>query len=154
MCQISTLQEKLKEAISRAYEQDIQLLEKRTERPFVFRVGLYLNELIKDCLPSNTVIDCEYNRNMDDPKRLPNDTICTPDLLIHSRDRADNNFLAVEFKGYWNNDNNDTNKLKELTNPNGIYKYRLGVFVKLESSEARYLFFCNGEDSNSLNQGL
>ena len=43
-------------------------------------------------------LDCEYNRNMDDPKMLNDDRRFIPDLIIHRRRSNENNLLVIEFK--------------------------------------------------------
>jgi hypothetical protein len=87
-------------------------------------------------------VDCEYNRNHDDPKRLKlrpenvrtNDTQAQtvfPDIIVHKR-HTDENLLVIEVKKSTNNqgDDHDLRKLEAFKQQLG-YKY--AAFLKLEA---------------------
>ncbi|PCJ39716.1 MAG: hypothetical protein COA81_09965 [Alphaproteobacteria bacterium] len=143
------LQKPLKDAIAEFYEKERELLKhKGIEQAMVFRIGIYLNELLKKTSLKDHSLDCEYNKKGKDPKtEIDDGTAIRPDMLIHKRGSGrDNNILAIEFKGWWNtNRSKDIEKLKNLTKPNGGYKYKLGVFVVLEERSAEYSFFKGGK---------
>ena len=114
------------------------------ERAIVFRFAHYLQNLISEdkdfCLLN---LDCEYNRNGDDPKRLPSfPRGVFPDLIIHQRGSNDNNLLVMEFKTYWNhNQEEDFLKIQELVDKNGIYQFKYGIAVLIEREGAKYTMF-------------
>lgn len=87
-------------------------------------------------------VDCEYNRNHDDPKRLniqrrnvsSDDTQATtvfPDIIVHKRG-TDKNLLVIEMKKTTSQeeDNYDFNKLRAFKQQLG---YRFAVFVKVKT---------------------
>ena len=146
------LAELLKSAIDMVYEEDRPLLNfneedrKGLEQAFVFRVGIHLSNLLKGTEYEVLDLDSEYNKNHGVTKtsvNFPNGM--RPDLLIHQRDTHNQNKLAVEFKGHWeNNIQSDLNKLKDLTSSNEDYQYLLGVFVHIGRTEASFRNFING----------
>lgn len=150
----------LKTAVDKVYSNDRDLLENEKrksrsglEQAFVFRVGIYLNELLKKSNYKHLNLDCEYNKNGDDSKRTEKfPKGIKPDLLLHKRQQNDKNKLAVEFKGYWNNRQKsiqkDKQKLEDLTFRDGHYKYKLGVFVIIGKDEASFTCFVDGEEVN------
>jgi len=105
------------------------------ERAIVFRFGLYFQkELEKYDWFKEYKLDCEYNRNGTLPKRLPvvGDRIF-PDLILHRRGDNDGNLLVIEFKGWWNrNQEYDEKKIREMIDKNGEFRYHEGYTVILE----------------------
>lgn len=147
------LKELLKNSIEKVYQESPSLLEKKgIEQAIVFRVGIHLHSMIKE---ENALaryhLDCEYNKKGDNPKKDINGNVIRPDLLIHKRGE-DNNILAVEFKGGWNQKNidNDKDKLCNLTHPAQGYAYQLGILVILNKDSPKYIFYKNGEAINNL----
>ncbi len=145
---------KLKAAIESVYGEKRPLLKfsegDRTglEQAFVFRIGIYLSKSLHGTKYESLDLDSEYTKNHGDPKRTINfpDGI-RPDLIIHERDSNDENKLVAEFKGYWdNNIGGDLAKLADLTSPYDKYQYRIGVFVRLEKTEASFRYFVAGAD--------
>ena len=61
-------------------------------------------------------LDCEYNRNGWLNKVLPSfPRGVIPDVIIHKRGSNDKNVLAMEFKTYWNDkQENDEDKIIKL----------------------------------------
>ncbi len=121
---------------------------KGNEQSIVFRVGVHLHELLKNTDFSHLNLDCEYNKCGNDPKEtfhFPKGI--RPDLLVHSRGNQASNRLAVEFKGWWNNKpHKDIQKLKDLTNDDGAYKYQLGILVLLKEQSQEYRYFQHGQE--------
>jgi hypothetical protein len=87
-------------------------------------------------------VDCEYNRNHDDPKRLniqrrnvtSDDTQATtvyPDIIVHRRG-TDQNLLVIEMKKTTNqeSDDYDLGKLRAFKQQLG---YRFAVFIKVKT---------------------
>lgn len=108
---VNEVHKKVDQAIAQLLEKDTYLLEiDANERAISHRLGLYLQLLFEDWH-----VDCEYNRNLDNPKRLKTykkffyenqrvwniaetDPITVfPDIIIHERCTR-NNLLIVEIK--------------------------------------------------------
>lgn len=142
----------LQEAIRRVYNEHRFLLQfaqgERTglEQAFVFRTGIYFNNLINETPYSELDLDSEYNKNHGNAKtsrRFPHGL--RPDLIVHRRDSNEENKLVAEFKGWWDNDiAADIRKLEDLTDPNDNYHYLIGILVIIGRTEASYRFFLNG----------
>ena len=134
----------IRKSIERAYqmliEKDGYLLKvDANERSITHRLAIYLESEF-----SGYDVDCEYNRDGFDPKRLisfkkkidfddTNGTTVYPDIIIHQRGRGKrDNFIVIEVKKLSNTDNSDKEKLviykKEL-----FYKY--AYFVRFPIGE-------------------
>ena len=133
----------VKQAVQTFYAKDIELIQvKGMEQACVFRIGLYLNEIMKNYPELNDLhLDCEYNKSN------------RPDLIIHKRnlnnDNANqHNTLVVEFKGWWNDNLSDIEKLKNFTSPQYGYHYPLAIFIKLDKNNNKtiYRYFQNGNE--------
>lgn len=128
---LNTLEEKaVAEDINKAKKYHIG------ERAIVFRVGHYfqtlMDEKYKDLQSYH--LDCEYNRNLFDVKKMLEFAKGTyPDLILHERGSNRKNLIVIEFKGWWNSDDGekDIKKIKSFTSPKESYKYQFGVFVRL-----------------------
>ncbi len=107
------------------------------ERTISHRLGLYLQQALPEWH-----VDCEYNRNHDDPKMLDiqrrrtisDDTQATtvfPDIIVHHRN-TDDNKLVIEIKKTTSaeSDEYDLRKLHAFKNQLG---YELAAFVKLQT---------------------
>lgn len=132
---LSALSKVLDEALNELYRNDKHLLDyKVNERAIVFRLGIYMQELMNKygCFEGLN-LDFEYNRNIYDAKRLPKwENGVYPDLIVHKRGANVFNLLVMEFKTYWNpNCTNDYKKIKEFVNPCGEYRYRCGKSILL-----------------------
>jgi hypothetical protein len=77
-------------------------------------------------------------------------------MILHKRGNNDCNILVIEFKTYLGrNIDNDFVKLKEFTEPNQGYKFKLGVFIRFlkDKHEYAYVTYGNvGEYSGSLSK--
>ena len=158
MSKIELLITLVKEAVKKCYTDDKTLIERNMEQASVARIFYYMQRKIdisnrfKQFRENN--LDCEYNRNMDAPKRLAeNETGKRPDVILHKRMSNDDNLLILEFKNGINNlhqdnlINDDYDKLRAFTNLDGTYKYFLGMSVKLNVEEPMYVFFQNGQET-------
>ena len=100
----TSVTEKLTRALDKLVRDDAYLLEiDANERSISHRLAVYLESEFTEWN-----IDCEYNRNIEDPKRLNIDSIRTdstdtqgrtvfPDIIVHVRGQA-NNLLVIEMK--------------------------------------------------------
>ncbi len=140
----------LRAAVDLMREEEPSLLDMEgLEQALVFRVGVYLQELLKKTELNDYNLDCEYNKQESDHKRDVEGNLMRPDLLIHRRgDNSEgSNKLAVEFKGWWNKKlSPDKRKLCDLTHSEGGYAYQLGVLVVLSRDEVEYNYFVGGEE--------
>lgn len=134
----------IKKALDKLYKEDFHSLiclkhEKHVgERACVFRFGIYFNQILRRYKQFNGYnLDCEYNRSCEEPKRKGSGPLMTPDVILHKRGSHDNNFVVMEFKGWWSRDGQeeDLNKLKEMVDPNGTYKYQFGYAIMLNQEE-------------------
>ena len=147
------LKKLLEESIGKFYKKDSLLSERKgLEQACVFRIGLYLQERLKKAKISDVVVDCEYNKNGDHPKKtLMFLEGVRPDLLIHKRGDNTKNLLVAEFKGWWNKSKNrDEDKLKSLTSPYDEYHYLLGAYVRLGKKNIQELeYYADGKKLNN-----
>lgn len=108
-------------------------------------------------------IDCEYNKRntgngvaqKSEARSAPaGSTGIRPDIIVHSRVNATDNFLIIEMKK--NNINNDCTacRLKTFTDQEKHYKYSIGFYVSVSKNssnqptyEAR--IFINGQELSS-----
>lgn len=144
----------LHHAVRQVYEEDRPLLQfegenrQGLEQAFVFRVGIRLHELLKGTKYEALDLDSEYNKSHENQKiteRFPEGI--RPDLIVHQRDTHIHNKMAVEFKGWWNNDVvRDKQKLEDLTSPYGEFKYIIGVLIHIGREEASCNYFINGQE--------
>jgi hypothetical protein len=111
------------------------LLHDVSERAITHKLGEYLQPLF-----ARWNVDCEYNRNMHDPKRVhlpdPKDQEAEryvsiyPDIVVHERGSNARNILIVEAKkardGRWDGEERDRTKLVAYARELG---YTVGVFI-------------------------
>lgn len=107
-----------------------------SERACVFRFGVYFDFLFRQMISCHYHIDGEYNRNLENVKTVSRkgaterEQACIPDFIVHRRGNNEHNLLVIEFKTWWNSDQqNDQEKIKLLMDEAGKYKYRFGVTV-------------------------
>ena len=130
----------LDQALAKLLKDDAHLLAiDANERSITHRLAIYLEELLPDW-----DVDCEYNRNFDDTKRLDvisengtilaNDTQGTtvfPDIIVHKRNSS-RNLLVLEMKKTTStrSDDRDMEKLRGFLRQ---LHYGHAVFVKLRT---------------------
>lgn len=143
----------LKESVKKCYQNDKSLIDRGgMEQACVARIFYYMQDALYhnpeyDFLSSYN-LDCEYNKNMNEPQETPRCSKGTrPDLIVHRRQDQPNrdNLLVVEFKACTSKMTaKDRIKLEDFTHPDRGYAYKLCVFVKLNKKEASYTFYQNG----------
>lgn len=113
------------------------------ERAITHKLAEYLQPLFP-----GWNVDCEYNRNMHEPKRVhlpqPDDPDARryvsiyPDIIVHQRGSNDRNLLIVEAKkavdGRFDGEERDRRKLEAYAQDLG---YKVGVFVVFDSAGGR-----------------
>ena len=130
-------------ALDQVYEKDGFLISNKPldsqngrvgERSIVFRFAHYLQNLIdEEDAFKYLSLDCDYNRNGSETKKLPPFPKGTyPSVILHKRGSNDKNILIMEFQPYWNKDQtNDVKKIIDFTSMNGKYKFQYGATVLL-----------------------
>lgn len=139
---VELLDSLIQQALKKVYEEDYHLILNRAyndfyndlkhrvgERSIVFRFAHYLQNLMDEAGEfDDFVLDCEYNRDGAEGKKLPSFPNGTnPDIIIHQRGTNNCNLAVIEVKTYWNKDTStDESKLREFTDANGKYKFQIG----------------------------
>ncbi|UTW60235.1 hypothetical protein KFE96_07955 [Kordiimonas sp. SCSIO 12603] len=149
---------KIKGAVNKALEQlldsDQYLLSNDVnERSISHRLAIYLEPLFPEWH-----VDCEYNKNHDDPKRLriprrkivSADTQATtvyPDIIVHKRN-TDKNLLVIEMKKTSNQEDDiyDLHKLKAFKEQLG-YEYSIFLKLKVGATVSQRLFWGERESN-------
>ncbi len=134
------LHTKVEKALLAFFRKDRDLLcLKANERSITHKLAEHLQHQFADL-----DVDCEYNRHGYDVKRLTwgHETTrkdCThaktvyPDIIVHKRGCDDINILVIEVKKSDGGDpSRDMEKLSAFTDPNGEYKYKLGLFLEFD----------------------
>lgn len=137
------VRKKVDQAIAQLFEKDFFLLQiDANERAISHRLGLYLQLLFDEWH-----VDCEYNRDLDNPKRLKTYTrfidaklsvgsisetdpiTVFPDIIVHERG-THNNLLIIEMKKTTSqiSDEFDYFKLHEFKHQ---YGYPHALFLRL-----------------------
>ena len=138
-----SLKDLIKKALNTLYEKDKELLwlgesagiDKHVgERAIVFRFGIYFQqELNKIPELKDLKLDCEYNRKGMDPKKITIEERIMPDIILHQRGNSNHNLLVIEFKGWWNkNQEYDKKKIEKLIDNAGEYGYKEGYTILLD----------------------
>ncbi len=143
---LKPVDERVRQVIHECLKAEVELLElDSNERSITHKIAEYLQaEFRKD----GYHVDCEYNREGHDPKRLnldakpiqsddPEGETVFPDIIIHERGTNRNNLVVIEAKKSTNEDGEtDLRKLRAFNQQLG-YKlcYRLIVRVGRNLSE-------------------
>ncbi len=172
--QITIILSLLKRSIDLLYENDNYLIKKPVhEQDISHRIAHYLENLLRNYdwfVKNGYSIDVEYNKNLDEPKRIYSNSncsncyksecyikkyhcnddygsICRPDIIIHKRGNNEQNIVAIEIKTDTKESEKDSAKLSAFTCNCSEYKYKLGVFININSQgSAQYKYFKNGKE--------
>ena len=146
------IEELLNKALKRFYEKDGCLVDMVPgvkqdnggyhvgECAIVFRLAHYMQNFM-DEMPEfeGYVLDCEYNRDGTDIKKLQENRVY-PDVIIHQR-QSKNNLFVMEVKTYWNNDTGqDMQKIEKFMEQGGKYKYKFGLSLIIERQREKMSF--------------
>jgi hypothetical protein len=143
------IKKKVYVCIRQLFKNNLHLLEiGANERSIAHKLAEYLQQQFSDWH-----VDVEYNRHGTEIKRFSK-KIVYPDIIVHLRN-TDSNLLVIELKcskrSYNSNRsyNADIEKLYYLTDPNGKFKYKLGLFLKLINGEIKEVrWFKNGQEES------
>lgn len=111
-------------ALAEFYYNDVELIRLGvSEMTIQFRIAKYLSNLIEP--KCNLRIDCEYNRNMYNIKKINEDNV-RPDIICHKRNSDECNLFVIELKK--EDPNTDLEKIKKYVN-NPTYAYKYGYCI-------------------------
>lgn len=124
------IQKALKSTLLLFWKNDSYLLRHdMNEVTITHKLGCYLQTKYK-----NFNVDCEYNRNHDDPKQIQQDgrnRNIKPDIIVHERGSNASNFLVIEAKKLNNGEReSDLEKLQAYLNPPLTYQNSLYIEFK------------------------
>ena len=117
------------------------------ERSITHKLAEYIQKYFSDYN-----VDCEYNRNMADIKKIElisqknisetdaegNTVSVYPDIIIHKRGSNDSNLIVIEVKKEANvckkwEESSDFKKLEAFTKSDGL-KYKYGIYLELNKN--------------------
>lgn len=143
----------LKKSLVLFYANDAVLLKKTgAERTCQGRIMVYMEHLLKHD-PLFEIwryynLDCEYHWDKHDQKRYANrNGYMQPDLMLHIRNTNEHNLMVIEFKFEAKTSDGDSEKLRDLTKSDYIYKYKLGCAVSLNVQGPIYKYFIDGQET-------
>ena len=107
------------------------------ERSISYRLANYLEPYFP-----GWNVDCEYNRNQDEPKQLviqrryvtsnePQATTVYPDIIVHKRETTDN-LLVIEMKKSSSNESDDYDLGKLIAFKKQLH-YQYAIFIKVQT---------------------
>ena len=127
----------IEQSLDCLYANDKDLLVRKVaERDITHRFAHYFENNIAGTIVAEYNVDCEYNRDGYGIKQV-NGNYVYPDFILHKRGCNDNNILIIEFKTWWNSENNaDIDKIKWMMNPQLRYGYKFGCSIVLNKKSA------------------
>jgi hypothetical protein len=126
------VREALKTSLNKLLDRDLELLVMGAhEQAVCHRLATYLDAM------TDLNVDCEYNRDMLQPKMLKDGKPFRPDIIIHRRLSNKNNLLVVEAKTGPQDEEEDIKKLQELIQEIGRYHYFVGAFIRFFNNPDR-----------------
>ena len=158
----SKLKEKFEQINKTFLDRHRLLLERQVgERTLCGALMLEISKALENSWYFCYFADVEYNRDVNMIKYLPkkhinNDCLgeqirIFPDIIVHSRGQRElDNLIVIEMqkadaKEAWKN--TDRQRLELLTDQNGAFKYRLGIFyiVDFKNKQVQLEYYVNGE---------
>ena len=139
------LEDIIKKSLDKLYANDKDLIIRRVaERDIVHRFAHYFENYMQDTEFKLYNVDCEYNRNGYGIKQVNGKSVY-PDFILHKRGSNENNLLIIEFKTWWNPDNNaDINKIRWMMNPKLMFQYKYGCSITINQDNSE-IFWVNIE---------
>ena len=132
------LEQLIKRSLDDLYQNDKYLIDhKVAETDITHRFAHYFENNMQGTDVAQYNVDCEYNRDGHESKRLDGSLIY-PDFILHKRGHNDDNLLVIEFKTCWNTDTGeDIKKIEKMMSPNGRFKYRYGYSIIINENAAQ-----------------
>ncbi len=142
------IKQKVQLSLDLLLKNDIFLLEHEVnERAVAHKLAEYLQQQFIEWN-----VDCEYNKKGLDIKELDGIKGCSeqkttdrvnPDIIVHQRN-ATKNLLVIEIKTISNDEACDNAKLELFTKSTGKYKYKLGLFIKFNTTKYSLKWYKDG----------
>lgn len=132
-----TLETLIEQSLNSLYTNDKDLLERRvSERDLSNRFAHYFEIYMQETDLATYNVDVEYNRDGHGIKQV-NGQMVYPDFILHKRGSNDFNILIIEFKTWWNPQNDeDIEKIKWMMDPSLRYGYQFGCSIILNEDKA------------------
>ena len=126
------LEELIKKSLDDLYNNDIYLIDHQvSERSLMCHFAHYFMNHMCDTAIASYNVDCEYNRDGYEAKLIGKNRIF-PDFIVHRRGTNDDNLLVIEFKTWWNvNNENDIVKLQNMMSERYRYQYQYACSIIL-----------------------
>lgn len=142
--------EALEKAIKKLFEDDESLLESGVqERCIAARMASYTEQFLREDESFKDIhVDCEYNRrkNGDIKRRSGSERgWFAPDLIVHRREKSDENLLYVEMK-WFGNKKIDRDIERVIENTQGCYDYKIGCIIILHESRFELRIYEKGRE--------
>jgi hypothetical protein len=147
-----------KDSVARFYRECPQLVaEPALERTKSARLAQIINQQIAGYGFTNGLFaDCDYRKSMHAQKELfyqkhnqsaPQTNHIVPDIVLHVPFSSAFNSIVFELKeAAGDRQDDDIEKLKGLTDQEGLYRYQLGVAVQFTLPEPAFKFFVDGQE--------
>ena len=131
------LEELIKKSLDELYVKDKSLIDRKVaERDIVHRFAHYFENYMQDTDVESYNVDCEYNRNGYGIKQV-NGKYVYPDFIVHKRGNNEDNLLIIEFKTWWNpNNDKDIEKIQWMMHPQFRYKYKYGCSITINQDNS------------------
>lgn len=136
------------------YKKDISLFRTNVqERSIMGRLAMYLQNRYDPFFDDSICIDLEYNRegkNVKRPHPNDNDSWIAPDILLHTRERSNNNIFYCEIKKKSDSKNQDAERARDAVRERN-YQYGVNLFlIKRNCSKMSVYTACKSNDGNKL----
>ena len=131
------LEQLIKKSLDDLYRNDKYLIDhKVAERDITHKFAHYFENYMQDTEIKSYNVDCEYNRNGYGIKQVNGKSVY-PDFILHKRGSNEDNLLIIEFKTWWNPDNDaDIDKIRWMMSPKLIFQYKYGCSITINQYNA------------------
>lgn len=131
------LENLIQKSLDNLYANDKYLIEhKVAERDITHRFAYYFENNMQNTDVSSYNVDCEYNRDGYGIKQVHGNYVY-PDFILHKRGSNEDNLLIIEFKTWWNpNNDKDIEKIQWMMHPQLRYKYKYGCSITINQDNS------------------
>ena len=131
------LEQLIKRSLDDLYQNDKYLIDhKVAERDITHRFAHYFENYMQDTNIAGYNVDCEYNRDGYGIKQVYGNYVY-PDFILHKRGSNEDNLLIIEFKTWWNpNNDKDIEKIQWMMHPQLRYKYKYGCSITINQDNS------------------
>ena len=131
------LENLIQKSLDDLYANDKYLIEhKVAERDITHRFAYYFENNMQNTDVSSYNVDCEYNRDGYGIKQVYGNYVY-PDFILHKRGSNEDNLLIIEFKTWWNpNNDKDIEKIQCMMHPQLRYRYKYGCCITINQDNS------------------